>query len=100
MTRKAENVLAKFHQNLLRIDREICEKHAIQVNLTAGIGLNAMIAVKLLTVYSIETTACRPTLPTVTVLSTNSHASCEYFIMVKMTFLRNHNIKIINGKQN
>ena len=27
-------VLAKFHENLLRIDREIREKHALQVNVT------------------------------------------------------------------
>ena len=30
-------VLAQFHENLLRIDWEIGEKHAVQVNLTAGI---------------------------------------------------------------
>ena len=30
-------VLAKFHQNRLRIDLKIGEKHAIQVNLAAGI---------------------------------------------------------------
>ena len=29
------NSPSKFHQNLLRIDWEIGEKHAIQVNLTA-----------------------------------------------------------------
>ena len=32
-------VHTKFHENRLRIDAEIVEKHAIQVNLTAGIDL-------------------------------------------------------------
>ena len=33
-------VLPKFHENRLRIDREIGEKHAIQVNLTADIAIS------------------------------------------------------------
>ena len=36
-SKDSKTVLAKFHQNRLRIDLEIGEKHAIQVNLTAGI---------------------------------------------------------------
>ena len=37
LPRDSKIVLAKFHQNRLRIDLEIGKKHAIQVNLTAGI---------------------------------------------------------------
>ena len=38
LTGDSKIVLAKFHQNRLRIDREIDEKHAIKVNLTVGIS--------------------------------------------------------------
>ena len=38
--------LAKFHENRLKIDREISEKHAIQINVMASIGLNTILKFK------------------------------------------------------
>ena len=38
--------LAKFHGNRLKIDREIGEKHAIQINVMASIGLNTILKFK------------------------------------------------------